>query len=76
MAVKKTLLKSDTGVCLHKVDEVVGSRIAATHFRLSTLRPAQPRLIADKDAANAAFVAEVAASRCDPIAVQMAHSRA
>lgn len=74
MAVKKTLLKLDTGVCLHKVDEVIGTRIAATHFRLSTLRPAQPRLIADQSVAEAAFIAEVAASKRDPIAVHMAHS--
>jgi len=75
MAVRKTLLKSDTGVCLHRVEEVVGSKVGPVHFRLSTLRPAQPRVIADKKLAEAAFIAEVAASKKDPIAVQMAASR-
>lgn len=75
MGVRKTLLKSDTGVCLHLVEDVVGTRVGAIHYRLSTLRPAQPRMIAEKALAEAAFLAEVAASKKDPIAVRMAGSR-
>jgi hypothetical protein len=72
MAVRKTPLKSDTGVCLTRVEEVEGQRVRATHYRLTTLRPAQPRVIADLDLAEAAFTREVAASRLDPVAVMMA----
>ncbi len=75
MAVRKTLLKSDTGVCLTRVDEVAGVKVKATHYRLTTLRPNQPRVIADQALAEAAFAAEVAASRRDPVAVRMAASR-
>ena len=71
MAVRKTVLKSDTGVCLQRVDEVRGEKVRATHYRLTTLRPAQPRVIADVSLAEAAFVREVAASKLDPIAVEM-----
>lgn len=72
MAVRKTPLKSDTGVCLTRVEEVEGQKVRATHYRLTTLRPAQPRVIADVDLAEAAFIREVAASKLDPVAVMMA----
>lgn len=75
MAVRKTLLRSDTGVCLQRVDEVQGEKVKATHYRLTTLRPAQPRVLADHDLAEAAFTREVAASKLDPIAVQMSAAR-
>ncbi|QTC90467.1 hypothetical protein [Brevundimonas goettingensis] len=65
-------MKSDTGVCLTQVDEVAGVKVRATHYRLTTLRPNQPRVIADHDLAEQAFAAEVAASKRDPIAVRMA----
>lgn len=74
MAIKKTVLKRDTGVCLTLVEETIGNRPGPKHYRLTTLRPAQPRVIADKAMAQAAFNAEVAASKLDPIAVQISSS--
>ena len=71
MPIRRTLLKSDTGVCLQRVDEVQGEKVRATPYRLTTLRPAQPRVLADQILAEAAFVREVAASKLDPVAVAM-----
>jgi hypothetical protein len=71
MAVRKTPLKFDTGVCLTRVDEIRGEKVRATHYRLTTLRPAQPRVIADIGLAESAYAREVAGSKMDPIAVRL-----
>lgn len=45
--------------------------VIATHYRASTLRPAQPRLLADKALTDAVFRAEYAASKTDPTAIRL-----
>ena len=73
MAVRRTLLKSAVGVKLMRVEELSASqKVMATHYRLSTLRLAQPRVLADPGAAESAFTVEVAASMKDPVAVRLA----
>ncbi len=73
MAIRKTLLKADVGVKLIRVEELTSSqKLISTHYRLSTLRQAQPRVIAEEARADAAFDAEVTASRNDPTAVRLA----
>lgn len=73
MAVRTTLLKSAVGVKLTRIEELSASqKVRATHYRLTTLRPDQPRILADPNAAELAFTAEVAASRKDPTAVRLA----
>lgn len=72
MAVRKTVLKRDTGVVLTRVEEHQGSRPGPIHYRLTTLRPDQPRVIADLGQAETAFEREVARSKADPVCVRLA----
>jgi len=73
MAIRKTLMQAEAGVKLTRVEELSASqKLVATHFRLSTLRPAQPRVLADEVLAKAAFAAEVKASQADPTAMRLA----
>jgi len=69
MPYRKTPLRETSGVQLVQVDEISanGTRIRATHYRLSTLRPNPPRLIADEQDALNAFDLEVIASLADPV---------
>ena len=65
---RKTLIKSEMGVRLERIEELAAQQKAAsTRYRLSTYRPPQPRSFADKAAAEAAFRAVVVLSRQDPI---------
>ncbi|HWW10968.1 MAG TPA: hypothetical protein VN018_00525 [Brevundimonas sp.] len=77
MPIRKTPLRETAGVKLVQVDEVSadGARVRSTHYRLSTLRPAQPRLIADPDGAETAFDLEVIASLADPTVQRILASR-
>lgn len=77
MAFRKTELRSTSGVKLVQVDEVSpdGKRVRATHYRLSTLRPNQPRVIADPEAADEAFDLEVIASLADPTVQRLIATR-
>ena len=73
MAIRKTLVKAEAGVKLVRVEELSASqKLVATHYRLSTLRPAQPRVLADEGLARSAFVTEVQASKKDPTAMRLA----
>lgn len=73
MAIRRTLMRSEAGVKLIRVEELSASqKLVSTHYRLSTLRPAQPRVIAEQTMAEAAFRAEVAASCKDPTAMRLA----
>ena len=69
MPYRKTKLREISGARLVQVDEVSAdaTRIRATHYRLSTLRPNPPRLIADEQEALTAFDLEVIASLADPV---------
>ncbi len=72
MPIKKTELKTEAGVKLTLVEEVTPmGTVRSQHYRLTTLRPAQPRVLAEKAAAEDAFDLEVIASLIDPVVQQM-----
>lgn len=72
MAIKKTELKTEAGVKLTLVEEVTPlGTVRSQHYRLTTLRPSQPRVLAEKDAAEEAYDLEVMASLMDPVVQQM-----
>lgn len=68
MPMRKTPLREVQGVELIQIEEVSadGTRVRSTHYRLTTLRPNQPRLLADEREAMDAFDLEVIASSADP----------
>lgn len=68
MATRTILLKAEAGVSLERVERLSASqKVVSEHYRLRTLRPAQPRVLADLDDAENAFDLEVIASLSDPI---------
>lgn len=69
MPIRKTPLREAVGVKLIQVDEISadGGKVRSTYYRLSTLRPNQPRVLANERAAYDAFDLEVIASLADPI---------
>jgi hypothetical protein len=72
MAIRKTDLKADCGVKLTLVEDVTPlGTVKGQYYRLTTLRPNQPRVIAEKDRAEEAFDLEVIASLSDPIIQKM-----
>ena len=72
MPTKKTELKTEAGVKLTLVEEVTPmGTVRSQHYRLTTLRPTQPRVLADQAAAEDAFDLEVIASLIDPVVKQM-----
>ena len=72
MAIRKTDLKTEAGVKLTLVEEVTPmGTVRSQHYRLTTLRPTQPRVLADQAAAEDAFDLEVIASLIDPVVQQM-----
>jgi len=77
MPMRKTPLRETQGVKLTQVDEVSADRtkVRSTHYRLTTLRPNQPRVLVDERDALDAFDLEVIASSADP-AVQQIINRA
>ena len=72
MPIKKTDLKSQSGVKLILVEEVTPQgTVRSQHYRLTTLRPNQPRVMAHREAAEDAFDLEVIASLADPVVQRM-----
>jgi hypothetical protein len=72
MPIRKTLLKSNHGVRLERVEELSAhGKLQAQHYVLKTMRPNQPRVIADPGAAEDAFDLEVIASLADPVVSRM-----
>ena len=72
MAIKKTDLKTEAGVKLTLVEEVTPmGTVRSQHYRLTTLRPNQPRVLAQREAAEEAFDLEVVASLLDPVVQRM-----
>ena len=72
MPIKKTDLKTEAGVNLTLVEEVTPlGTVKSTHYRLTTLRPNQPRVLAQREAAEDAFDLEVVASLLDPVVQRM-----
>lgn len=72
MPIKKTDLKMEAGVKLTLVEEVTPQgTVRSQHYRLTTLRPNQPRVLAQREAAEDAFDLEVVASLLDPVVQRM-----
>ena len=72
MPIKKTDLKAQAGVKLTLVEEVTPmGTVRSQHYRLTTLRANQPRVLARQDLAEEAFDVEVMASLLDPIVQRM-----
>lgn len=77
MPMRKTPLREVQGVKLIQVEDVSadGTRVRSTHYRLTTLRPDQPRLLADEREALDAFDLEVIASSADPVVQKLLEGR-
>lgn len=68
MTTRKTLLKSSVGVRLERVEHLSAQgKVEAQHYVLKTMRPNQPRVLADATEAEDAFDLEVIASLADPV---------
>ena len=75
MATRKILIHSESGVRLERI-ETPGQRGAtSTMYCIRTMRPNQPRMLADRDEAELAFAREVVASKRDPVIKAMSPSR-
>lgn len=68
---KKTLIKSQAGVRLERIEGLAKGQKNQSRFMLSTYRPPQPRYFSDETAAENAFDLEVAASLMDPVVLEM-----
>lgn len=65
-------MKSDCGVRLILLEQVTPlGTVRSQHYRLTTLRPARPRVLADLELAEDAFDLEVVASLLDPVVQQV-----
>ena len=71
MAQKKTLVASQAGVRLERIEDLAERQRGKITFKLSTYRPPQPRYIADEREAEEAFAREVTASLEDPVIVAL-----
>lgn len=72
MGTRKTLIKSQAGVKLQRIEHLAGQqKVVQSSWRLSTLRANQPRSFADEIEAADAFDMEVIASLTDPIIMDM-----
>ncbi len=73
MPMKKTLLKSESGVRLELVEQFNRNQaVERREYCLRTLRLGQPRLFVDEREAEDAFDLELIASLNDPVVQQMA----
>lgn len=76
MPIKRTDLKAEAGVKLTLVEEVTPQGVVrGRHYRLTTLRPTQPRVLAIRAAAEDAFDLEVVASLMDPVVQRLIERR-
>lgn len=72
MGTRKTLIKSEAGVRLQRIEHLSGQqKVVQSSWQLSTLRANQQRSFADEAAAGDAFDIEVIASLTDPIIIDM-----
>ena len=72
MVNRKTLMRSQAGVRLERIEQLSArGRVEGESFKVSTLRPSPPRLLADEAAAQDAFDLEVIASLSDPIVMKL-----
>jgi len=72
MASTRKLLREEAGVKLFEIGEPKSyGRSSGSHYRISTLRRNQPRVLANLAEAQDAFDLEVIASLMDPVVQQM-----
>lgn len=72
MGTRKTLVKSQAGVKLQRIERLAGQqKVVQSSWRLFTLRANAPRTFADEVEAEDAFDMEVIASLTDPIIIAM-----
>lgn len=71
MGTRKTLIKSEAGVRLQRIEHLARQQVVQSSWRLSTTRQNQPRTFADEVEAEDAFDMEVIASLLDPIIIDM-----
>lgn len=68
MPVRKTELKTEAGFRLTLVQDVTPrGTVRAKHYRLTSLRPSEPSILARLERAEDAFDLEVIASLMDPV---------
>lgn len=72
MASTRKLLREEAGVKLFEIGEPKSyGRANGCHYRISTMRQNQPRVLADLTEAEDAFDLEVIASLLDPVVQQL-----
>ncbi|MBB5747408.1 hypothetical protein [Brevundimonas variabilis] len=72
MATRQTLVQAKAGVLLEEIEHLSAhGKVIERYFRLSTLRPNQPRVLTCEDDAEEAFFIEVMASLADPVVSKM-----
>ena len=72
MGTRKTLIRSNAGVRLHRIERLAGrQRDAQDIWRLTTHRTGAERQFFEEAEAEDAFDQEVIASLCDPMVIEM-----
>ena len=71
MPTRKSLVRSEAGVRLERIEHLSARGVVRETYRLSTLRPSPPRQLADERTAQDAFDLEVVASLSDPVVMQL-----
>ena len=75
MPTRKETIREQAGVKLQRIEQLNASqKVLSTHYRLSTLRRSQPRVVADPQTAEDAFDLEVIASLTDPVVQRLIRS--
>ena len=68
MPIKKTNLRTEAGVRLDLIEKISArGKVLDQHYRLSTMRPNQPRILAARTEAEGAYDLELIASLMDPV---------
>ena len=68
MPIKKTNLRTEAGVRLDLIEKISAhGKVLDLHYRLSTMRLNQPRIMAARTEAEDAYDLEVIASLMDPV---------
>lgn len=71
MPTRKTLIRSEAGVRLQRIERLGARQAAALQFSVSTLRRHGARLFDSRDQAEDAYDLEVIAALSDPVVIDM-----
>ena len=71
MPMRKTLIRSEAGVRLQRIERLSAQQVTHQQFSLSSLRRHGARLFSDRDQAEDAFDLEVITALCDPVVADM-----